>query len=251
MTEELALNNVSRKIYTVNGHQVMMDSDLASLYEVETRYLNQAVKRNIERFPPDFMFQLTDGDYENLMFQIGTSSFHGGRRKLPYVFTENGVAMLSSVLGSKRAIEVNIFIMRTFVALRKKRVVQEEVLTKLAQLEKRLENLETGTSKIESNGQAHGDKLTMGIISEAVANFYFIGIKDLKSLSRSHKNTHPRQMAIYLIRKYLKLGFKDIGKYFNKKNHTTVLYACRKVERAIKLDNKIRKDLRLIQKNLE
>ena len=97
--------------------QVMLDFDLAELYQIETRVLNQAVKRNIKRFPSDFMFQLTKEEWDNLKSQFVTSSW-GGTRKLPFAFTEQGVAMLSSVLSSDTAIEVNIAIMRTFVAVR-------------------------------------------------------------------------------------------------------------------------------------
>lgn len=104
-------------IHTVRGKQVMLDKDLAELYGVQTRDLNKAVKRNIERFPDDFMFQLTKEEMSNLMFQIGTSSW-GGTRKLPFAFTEQGVAMLSGILRSPIAVEVNIRIMRTFVAVR-------------------------------------------------------------------------------------------------------------------------------------
>lgn len=111
---------IHHKIYTLRGKQVMIDSDLADLYCVETKVLNQAVKRNIERFPKDFMFQLSEDEFKNLKSQFVTSSLeqHGGRRKLPYVFTENGVYMLSAVLKSSTAIEVSIEIMRTFTKLR-------------------------------------------------------------------------------------------------------------------------------------
>ncbi len=105
------------KIYTIRNVQVMLDFDLAELYEVETRVLNQAVKRNIERFPVDFMFQLNKEEWNGLMSQIVISK-RGGTRKLPYAFTEQGLAMLSGVLKSKVAIQVNIAIMRTFVAIR-------------------------------------------------------------------------------------------------------------------------------------
>lgn len=101
------------KIYEIRGEKVMIDKDLAELYDVETRNLNQAVRRNIERFPEDFMFQLTEKEFENLKSQIAISSW-GGRRKLPLVFTEQGVAMLSSVLNSDRAIQANIRIIRIF-----------------------------------------------------------------------------------------------------------------------------------------
>lgn len=114
---ELALAQVAQHIYSARGQNVMLDSELAELYGVETKTLNRAVSRNIDRFPLDFMFQLTAEEVENLKYQIGTSSW-GGRRTRPYVFTEQGVAMLSSVLRSERAVQVNIAIMRAFVNLR-------------------------------------------------------------------------------------------------------------------------------------
>ena len=106
-------------IHEIRGQKIILDSDLAVLYEVETFNLNKAVKRNIERFPEDFMFRLTKLEWEDLIFQIGMpSSKHGGRRSMPYAFTEQGVAMLASVLNSPKAVNVNINIMRTFVKLR-------------------------------------------------------------------------------------------------------------------------------------
>jgi len=110
-------NNIKSKIHTIRGVQVMLDSDLAILYEVTTFNLNKAVKRNITRFPQDFMFQLTKEETENLKFQFGISSW-GGVRKISHVFTEQGVATLSGILRSKKAIEVNIQIMRAFVSMR-------------------------------------------------------------------------------------------------------------------------------------
>ena len=109
---QLTVQDINNKIFVIRGQKVMLDSDLAKLYQVETKYLNKAVSRNIKRFPEDFMFILSKEEF-NLMFQNGTSS-HGGRRKLPRVFTEQGISMLSSVLRSDIAIEVNIQIMRTF-----------------------------------------------------------------------------------------------------------------------------------------
>ncbi len=109
---------IEKKIILIRGEKVIPDADLAELYGVETKMLVRAVKRNMDRFPADFMFQLTKDEFENLRIQIGTSSRWGGRRYLPYVFTEQGVAMLSSVLQSERAVKVNIAIMRTFVKLR-------------------------------------------------------------------------------------------------------------------------------------
>ena len=118
MNKPISLGNILPSVFVVRGIKAMWDSDLAALYEVETKVLNQAVKRNIERFPEDFMFQLTKEEYKLLKSQNVTSSW-GGRRTLPYAFTEQGIAMLSSVLKSQRAVEVNISIMRAFVKMRK------------------------------------------------------------------------------------------------------------------------------------
>ncbi len=129
--------NITQRIHHFRGVAVLLDQDLAVLYGVETRALNQAVKRNSTRFPEDFIFQLTQEEHHNLMSQtvISSGQQHGGRRKLPYAFTEQGVAMLSSVLRSAKAIEVNINIMRAFVTLRQHAMQYENLATALAQLE--------------------------------------------------------------------------------------------------------------------
>src|ERR1700693_174616 len=119
MTELARSGPIEQRIFILRGQNVLLSTDLARLYEVETRALVQAVKRNIERFPSDFMFQLDPEEFRNLKSQIVTSSWGGIRRAAPYAFTEQGVAMLSSVLRSKRAIRVNIEIMRAFVQLRR------------------------------------------------------------------------------------------------------------------------------------
>jgi len=119
MSEDLQLQpaNIQNKIYVIRGHRVMLDRDLSEMYGVETRRLNEQVKRNMKRFPEDFMFQLTREEFEDLKSQFATSRW-GGTRKSPYVFTELGVAMLSSVLNSDTAIEINMNIMRAFITLR-------------------------------------------------------------------------------------------------------------------------------------
>jgi hypothetical protein len=131
---------IEPRIFVIRGAKVLLDSDLARLYEVETRTLNQAVRRNPDRFPEDFMFRLTTQEANtledlNLRSQTVISSY-GGRRHLPYVFTEQGVAMLSSVLASRRAIVVNIAIMRTFVRLRQFLATQEEIVSRLDEFER-------------------------------------------------------------------------------------------------------------------
>ncbi len=137
----LPVQVVARQIYFVRGQKVMMDSDLARLYGVETFNLNKAVKRNADRFPQDFMFQLTRQEAQSLIFQNGMSKVRGrgGRRTPPYVFTEQGVAMLSGVLNSPRAVQVNIVIMRAFVKVREMLSTHKKVLQKLDDLERKYE----------------------------------------------------------------------------------------------------------------
>jgi hypothetical protein len=150
---------ITSKIYLIRDIKVMLDEDLAELYGVTTGNLNKAVNRNIERFPDDFMFQITKEEYDNLIFQFGTSSW-GGRRKLPYAFTEQGVAMLSGVLHSKRAIIVNIQIMRVFTRIREilmdnldMRLEIEEIKKKLTNQDK---NIELVFSYLDELVEKHG-----------------------------------------------------------------------------------------------
>ena len=145
-------------IYSIRGKQVMLDSDLASLYEVETKNLNKAVKRNIERFPASFCFQLTEEEVENLRFQIGTSSLnYGGRRYLPYVFTEQGVAMASAILRSDIAVKVSVEIMEAFVEMRRMLISNASLFHRLDKIE--LKQLDTD-QKFEAIFKAMGsDKL--------------------------------------------------------------------------------------------
>jgi hypothetical protein len=128
---------IERHILLIRGHKVMLDADLAELYEVETKELNLAVRRNFERFPEDFMFQLSEEEFRNLRFQSVTSRSWGGRRYRPYAFTEQGVAMLSSVLRSPRAVQVNIAIMRAFVKLREILGSHRELAGRLDEMESR------------------------------------------------------------------------------------------------------------------
>ena len=131
------VERIEHCILLIRGHKVMLDDDLAELYAVPVKVLNQAVKRNLSRFPADFMFQLSQEEFANLKFHIGTSSW-GGTRKLPRAFTEQGVAMLSSVLRSKRAVLVNVEIMRAFVRLRHILATHAELSRKLNEMERKL-----------------------------------------------------------------------------------------------------------------
>ncbi len=150
----IPFERIADRIFIIRGHKVMLSNDLAKLYCVEPRVLVQAVKRNIERFPSDFIFQINKQEYENLKSQFVISSWGGLRRALPYAFTEQGVAMLSSVLRSKRAVAVNIAIMRTFVKLR-------EILATNSALRRKIEAIER---KYDEQF-----KLVFKILSEMVA----------------------------------------------------------------------------------
>lgn len=131
---------IENKILLIRGQKVLLDSDLAQLYEVETKELNKAVTRNERRFPDDFMFRLTKEEFDDLRFHFGTSSSWGGRRYPPRAFTEQGVAMLSSVLRSDRAIDVNVEIMRAFVRLRELLSTHKDLDRKLTELEKKYDH---------------------------------------------------------------------------------------------------------------
>ena len=134
----ISLKLISSKIFWMRGKKVMLDRDLAELYGVETRVLNQAVQRNLERFPDDFMFQLTKNELANWKSQIVISNREKmGLRKSPLVFTEHGVAMLSSVLKSKKAIEINIFIIRSFIYLREVLATHKDLMEKIEKMERK------------------------------------------------------------------------------------------------------------------
>jgi phage regulator Rha-like protein len=136
--EIIPIERIAQSIHWIRGQKVQLDSNLAALYGVRTANLNKAVKRNAQRFPTDFMFQLTSEELRSLRFQTGISKGGGGLRYLPYAFTEQGIAMLSSVLNSDRAIKVNIAIMRAFVKLRETLETNRELARKFSELEQRV-----------------------------------------------------------------------------------------------------------------
>lgn len=154
----MELQPIQSKIYEIRGQRVMLDFDLAELYQVETRTLKQAVRRNIERFPGDFMFEITEAEYNclknSMTSQIVISNEKGGRRYMPFAFTEQGVAMLSSVLRSGTAIQVNIAIMRAFVAMRNYITTTTQITAELAEIRAKLALLERAD---EDNAEAVND----------------------------------------------------------------------------------------------
>jgi ORF6N domain len=137
--DRLSIDQLGQLIYEIRGQRVMFDSDLASIYGVETKALNRAVKRNRYRFPKDFMFQLSEDEWKNLKCQIGTSSLgHGGRRARPYAFSEHGAIMAANVLNSQRAVQMSVFVVRAFLKMRSLLGDKRELAQKLVLLEKDL-----------------------------------------------------------------------------------------------------------------
>lgn len=146
MNEVVPIEIIENKIFVIRGLKVMLDRDLAQLYEVETKALNRAVKRNVERFPEKFMFQLTKEEWKSLKYQFGTSN-RGGKQKLPYVFTEHGTLMLSSVLNSKRAINVSIQIIEVFDKLKQFALNQNQLTERIGSLEQAFMNYAKDNNK--------------------------------------------------------------------------------------------------------
>ncbi len=145
---------ITQKIIEIRGHKVLLDFDLAELYETSTKVLKQAVRRNINRFPEDFMFELTEEEFQCLRSQIVTSN-RGGLRYMPFAFTEQGVAMLSSVLNNERAIEINIAIMRSFVSLRKFALTYEELTKRVTEIEEQFPDIYKALNHLMDSKQQH------------------------------------------------------------------------------------------------
>jgi len=164
----MELPDIQKKIYTIRGYRVMLDFDLAGIYQVQTGRLNEAVKRNIKRFPSDFMFQLTKEEWENLISQFATSSW-GGTRKLPFAFTELGATMLSSVLRSDVAIDASILVVRAFVAVRQ--LILNPPTDRMTELEKQMLELKQYVEEIftDYNDINEDTRLQLELINNSLA----------------------------------------------------------------------------------
>lgn len=267
MTTALSVSEIGRYIYFVRGKQVMLDRDLANFYQVTPKRLNEQVRRNTNRFPEDFMFQLIEAEYESFMQQSGAAKGGRGehRKYLPSVFTAEGIAMLSSVLNSDRAIEVNIAIMRAFAEFRREssnnmnvtlRVIEE----KFSELDQKYERLSKivleGFEKLTSLPSRENvifkkrHHVEVETILKTVANYFSLSVVDIKMPNRTKGIVLPRQIAIYLVRKQTQLSLTDIGKHFDGKDHTTILHACRKIEVTIAKDKEVRKAIEDIKNSV-
>ena len=202
----VTVEQIESIILFIRGHKVMLSPHLADLYGVETRVLVQAVKRNMDRFPEDFMFQLTDREFTNLKSQIVISSWGGSRRAKPYAFTEQGVAMLSSVLRSKRAVQVNIEIMRAFVRLR-------QMLSAHKTLEKRLDALE---EKYDSQFKVVFDAIrTLMVENDKPKRKIGFEVKEPKARYRKKINRVRSQRSVAQIHFWIIYGEAAVRTCFN------------------------------------
>ena len=215
---EITRPSIEKMIYVIRDKQVMLDSDLAVLYQVETGALNRAVKRNISRFPEDFRFQLTKEEYQNLRCQTGISSFaqdennYGGRRTLPYVFTEQGISMLASVLHSEVAIKVSIGIMRTFVEMRRFIANNALLFERISNVElKQLEYQKQTDEKLDQIFDAFS--LIVSLIQKAEKEIVLIdGYVDIGTLNLLTKKNENVTVVMYTLKR-TKLSQEDVNNF--------------------------------------
>lgn len=215
---EIVRPSIEKMIYVIRDKQVMLDSDLAVLYQVETGALNRAVKRNISRFPEDFRFQLTKEEYQNLRCQTGISSFaqdennYGGRRTLPYVFTEQGISMLASVLHSEVAIKVSIGIMRTFVEMRRFIANNALLLERISNVElKQLEYQKQTDEKLDQIFDAFS--LIVSLIQKEEKEIVLIdGYVDIGTLNLLTKKNENVTVVMYTLKR-TKLSQEDVNNF--------------------------------------
>ena len=215
---EITRPSIEKRIYVIRDKQVMLDSDLAVLYQVETGALNRAVKRNISRFPEDFRFQLTNEEYQNLRCQTGISSFaqdennYGGRRTLPYVFTEQGISMLASVLHSEVAIKVSIGIMRTFVEMRRFIANNALLFERISNVElKQLEYQKQMDEKLDQIFDAFS--LIVSLIQKAEKEIVLIdGYVDIGTLNLLTKKNENVTVVMYTLKR-TKLSQEDVNNF--------------------------------------
>ncbi|MBL1213624.1 MAG: ORF6N domain-containing protein [Ignavibacteriae bacterium] len=240
--KELVINeqSIQNKIFTVRGKQVMLDEDLAEIYGVETKYLNRAVKRNIERFPESFRFQLTEEEYKNLRFQFGTSKIsksiselelqtappkkRGGRRYLPYVFTEQGVSMLSAVLHSETAIQVSIRIINAFVNMRKFILENAAIFQRLEYIDQRLLGHDENFDKLFKALESKGVKHKQGIFFDGQIFDAYLFLSDLVKSSKK---------SIMLIDNYVD---ETVLTLFSKNKKAKVNIYTKNISKQLKLD---------------
>lgn len=262
MENEIAVTSIENKIYMIRGQQVMIDRDIAVLYGVETRRLNEQVKRNAERFPEEFCFQLTREELESVMSQFATSPKNnmftgqdGGTRKLPYAFTEQGVAMLSAVLKSETAVKMSIQIMKAFVAMRKFMLVNAQVFQRLDKIERHQITTDSKIEELFDKMDKYKIDDTQGIFfqgqifdaysklesflakakKEIVLIDGYVDLSILERLAKKHKNVN---VTIYTDPK-TKLTAQDVQKFNAQYPMLAVQYTSKMHDRFLIIDNTV------------
>lgn len=257
----VTMSEIKENIHFLRGRQVLIDSHLALLYGVDTRQLNRAVKRNHLRFPVDFRFQLLQHEFSTLKERN-----HGGHRKLPFAFTQEGVAMLSSVLNTDRAVQVNVAIMRAYILIRQEIMLDSPLAKKLDQVEAQLKELK---SLVQQNIHPSANQTPtanrslpsfpalvdtkteqIDLITNVITQTFKISPRALHQRTRLKEIVFPRQIAIYLIRKHTGWGFKQISRHFGLKDHTTALYAYEKIASHLSLNDPIAVTVKRIEEHI-
>ncbi len=266
MEENVSSILISQKIHLIRGMRVILDFDLAPLYGITTKSLKRAVRRNIKRFPEDFMFELTAEEFGNLERKNGPINEknlekHGGARYMPFAFSESGVAMLSSVLNSEIAIQVNIAIMRTFIELRQSNQYPSDLLSKVQNLELRVSNVELHLStKVEFSGSRYlpsKDRVIFGADSLKIQSkvtsiqqktSQYFGLKHVEILSndRNKRVALARHIAIYLTKNLTGMSFKEIAVFFGKRDHSTVIHAYQKIKALALEEDEVKEIIRIL-----
>lgn len=289
MTEHSVID-VRQRILSVRGNQVILDQDLAEFFHTDTRRMNQTVKRNQNRFPIEFVFQLSEEEAAFAWQVIRRKDEHGGRRSLPLGFTQEGVAILSVVMKGSRAAQINDLMMKAFFQSRRmsgghlngdnhlNEIIQNQTeQMKLLQaiyaatLSKRYgpedlaeairgsqghlvqlppETIDNQSGRPTATVLQNTLHRRVEAIQKAVADYYGLSIREIKSKSRIKTVALPRQIAIYLIRKQTDLGFKEIGSLFGGKDHTTILHGYRKISTELKNNPSIREAVEAIEATL-
>jgi predicted Zn-ribbon and HTH transcriptional regulator len=260
MNANLSPTYIKDQIYILRGQPVILDYTLAQFYQIETEYLNRVVKRHKKRFQEHFMFQLLRDEYKAIMIKS-----HGGTRNLPYAFTQEGIGMLSSVLKTDRAIQVNTAIIHAYLKLRSASESNENTVSQhLNKIENQLDRIlelltiphplqprqnPVNVGKSEPITPPNPPR-TEDHIQTLVATNFRLKPKDLSLATREKSIALPRQIAMYLIRKHTPLSLKAIAKFFRLKDHTTVVHACQKIETSLSKQGPLTKQVNTIEEQL-
>ena len=268
---KLTVINVRERIHKIRGQEVILDKDLANFYQMETKAINQVVRRNPERFPTDFAFQLTRKEARStaVLDPLAVKEDRrGGRRTLPYGFTYGGIVMLSGRLRSERAAQITVLVIRAFGQVNAMPNSHADLTQRLDRLEQKFDQLpervlnaikvpledqsvvemKTPPPQFSFLGKETDEKINS--IQESVARYFGLKKQDFLTKSRSRTIALPRQIAIFLIRKLTQTPFEGIGKIFGGKDHTTALYAYRKISAGILKNDQIREAVAAIESTL-